>query len=134
MVILKTIKKNKVNFFLIGFSLSFYLLNNLIFKIYSTGEYHYFFVCYFNDLLCPLFFVSYTNIMLSLINKRIEKLYHIILYCFLCGFVWEFVAPLLKEGSVTDFYDLICYCIGGLLYWIIRYSIFKINKIKGDKK
>ena len=127
MAIIKTIKKNKINFFLIVCSLSFYLLNNLIFKTYSTGDYHYFFVCYFNDLLCPLFFVSYTNIMLSFINKRIEKLYYIILYCFLCGFVWEFVAPFLKERSVTDVCDLICYCIGGLLYWMIRYCVCKIT-------
>ena len=122
------IKSNKIEIFLLIATASFYLLNNFIFKKISTGIFYYFFVCYFNDLLCPLFFVSYTNIMLSFIRKRIEKLHHIVLYCFLCGFVWEFIAPFLKEDSVTDFYDLICYFIGGLLYWIIRYSACKVAK------
>ena len=123
-----TVQKNIYEFILIFASISLYLLNNLIFKKISTGICYYFFICYFNDLICPSFFVSYTNVMLSFVNKKIEKIHHIIVFCFLCGLVWEFIAPFLKKGSVTDFYDLLCYCIGGVLYWTIKKLMFKICK------
>ena len=125
MLIKNILKKNQIDFFLVISTASFYLLNNFIFKKTSTGISYYFFVCYFNDLICPLGFVAYVNIALSFISKRLEKLYQILIFCFVCGLVWEFVAPLLKESSVTDFYDLLCYCIGGILYWIIKIVIQK---------
>ena len=124
---MKINKKIIFNLVLILFSASFYLLNNLLFKKISTGMLYYFFTGYFNDLLCPLFFVSYVNIMLSFIQKSILKLPHILLFCFIAGLFWEFIAPLMKKTSVTDFFDLLCYCIGGFLYWAIGASIHAIK-------
>ena len=114
------IKRNKLEIFLVVATAIFYLLNNFVFKNISTGVVHYFLVCYFNDLICPIGFLAYVNIMLSFINKKLEKFYQILIFCFICGVVWEFLAPLLKKSSVTDPYDLLCYCIGGKLYWIIN--------------
>ena len=105
-----------------------FILNNLIFKKISTGILYYFFTGYFNDLLCPLFFVSYANIMLSFIQKEIVKLQHILLFCFIAGLFWEFIAPLMKKTSVTDFFDLLCYCIGGFLYWVISIVLYSNAK------
>ena len=132
MLIKIIIKRNKFEIILVVATASFYFLNNFVFKEISTGVMHYFLACYFNDLICPIGFLAYMNIMLSLINKKLEKIYQILIFCFVCGVVWEFIAPLLKESSVTDFYDLLCYCIGGVLYWTINIKI--INRFKHEKK
>lgn len=117
-----TIKKNKVEIFLVVATASLYLLNNLVFKKISSGVVHYFLVAYFNDLICPIGFLAYVNTMLAFINQKLEKFYQILLFCFACGVVWEFIAPLLKASSVTDPYDLLCYCIGGVLYHSVLYE------------
>ena len=119
-------QKNNIEFLLIAITIFFYVLNNLFFKRITDGFFYYFFVGYFNDLICPLFFISYVNIMLSFINKRISKFFYIFLLCLICGLVWEFVAPFFKKDSVTDIYDLICYCLGGFLYWLIHKIVDKI--------
>ena len=119
--------KNTFDIILVLITAFLYLLNNFIFKKYSSGIFYYFFVCYFNDLICPIGFLAYVNIMLSFVNKNIEKLYQLLSFCFLCGLVWEFITPLMKDSSVTDFFDLLCYCVGGVLYWIIK------KDVKGEK-
>lgn len=116
----KVCKELKEEYLLIPIVASLYLFNNFFLKKVTYGLLKVFFVGYFNDLICPLFFVSYVNIMLNFVNKRIVKLFSILLLCFSCGLVWEFVAPLVKENSVTDIWDLVCYCVGGVLYWIIK--------------
>lgn len=123
----KTKFKNKFDIFLVSITAFLYLLNNFIVKRFSTGIFYYFSVCYFNDLICPIGFLAYVNLMLSFINKNMEKLYQILAFCFLCGLVWEFIAPIIKDSSVTDFFDLLCYCAGGVLYWIIK------KDVKGEK-
>ena len=132
MSIKNVMKRSRFDFFLFAMTASFYLLNNFILKKISTGIFYYFFVCYFNDLICPLGFFAYVNIMLSFINKKLEKFYQILISCFVCGLIWEFVAPLLKKSSVTDFYDLLCYCIGGILYWVT--IVIKNSNEKGERK
>ena len=113
---MKLSKRTIVDVALVFFTALFYLLNNLVFKKTTTGILRLFFICYFNDLICPLLFVAYVNLLLNPLKKRLSKIWQIIVLCFLCGLVWEFVAPLLKKGSVTDIFDLFCYCIGGILY------------------
>ena len=133
MLIKSALKQNKFDFIVFIFTALLYFVNNFILKSITKGIANYFFTGYFNDLICPLGFVAYTNILLFFINKKIDKFYHILFFCFLCGIVWEFIAPLLKETSVTDPYDLLCYCIGGTLYWIIKFLISKINILKNEK-
>ena len=113
-------KKCIIDIVLITITSFCYLLNNCYVKKTATGPVHYFFTGYFNDLICPLFLLSYSNIMLGFVNRRIVKLFHILFMCFLCGLVWEGIAPLLKENSVADIFDIFCYCVGGVAYWIIQ--------------
>ena len=82
-----------------------YALNNLLIKRITTGIVGCFFIGYFNDLICPLLFLPYVNFMVYFLNKRIVNIWHILLICFLCGIVWEWIAPLLKPNSVTDIFD-----------------------------
>lgn len=102
-----------------------YMINNIFIKTNIDGNIGIFLKGYFNDLLAPFFILSYSNFLLSFTNKNLYKFSHIVLFCFFCGIVWEFFAPLIKPESVTDILDMICYLIGGILYWVLL-KIFKI--------
>lgn len=84
---------------------------------------------YFNDLICPLFFLSYCNILLLSIGKEIKKLHWLLLFIFCVGPVWEFVTPLLKETSVTDVFDLVCYLVGTIFYWFVLKIYQKMSRL-----
>ena len=114
--------------FLCALTVLLYLLNNVYFKKATFGTAYLFFTGHFNDLICPLLFLSYTNLLLNFVNRRVSGLIGIILLCFLCGFIWEFIAPVLKKDSVADICDLLCYCIGGGMYWSIHKLLNLIHK------
>lgn len=97
-----------------------YFVNNIFLKSHTSGILNYFCICYLNDLMCPLFFLSYSNILLISIRKEIVATRTVILICFLCGLVWEFFAPLLKPDSTTDLMDILCYIFGGVIYLLIQ--------------
>ena len=117
--ILLSIKKKPINVILMLLTIALYILNNIFFKKNTTGNLNVFMVGYFNDLICPFFFVSYCNILLLSIGKEIRKLRWLLLFSFCAGLVWEFVAPMLKETSVTDILDLMCYLLGTFFYWLV---------------
>ena len=117
--IIKSIKTSPLNLILIVVALAGYIINNAVLKEISGGFFKVFFVGYFNDLLCPLFFVSYVNLLLITQGKELRKMHHILLLCLLAGIVWEFLAPLFKKSSVTDMWDIACYLIGGAVYRLI---------------
>ena len=120
--IIESIRKRPVNLILLVAVIIAYLFNNLHLKSHTGGAIRLFFVCYFNDLICPLFFFSYANILLITVNKEITRLWVICLISFCTSCVWEFVAPLMKPSSTTDFLDIVCYVTGGIVYWaILRY-------------
>ena len=104
---------------------SLYLLNNACLKnVFRYTDIGWFFVGYFNDLICPIGFLSYLNIIYSCVDYRIQKISEILLWMLVAGLVWEFIAPMIKSNSVTDVWDLICYQLGGVLY----YCILKMHK------
>lgn len=111
---------NSVNLVLILITVGLYFLNNMVLKKYSSGFFEYFFKCHFNDLICPLVFLAYCDILLSTKNKNINKLWQCMIFIFVVGLIWEFFAPLIKAGAVTDYIDIICYQIGATLYWLVR--------------
>ena len=91
-----------------------------------------FFIGYFNDLICPLFFFSYANMLLITVGKEIARLWVICLVSLCTSCVWEFVAPLMKPSSTTDPLDIFCYITGGVVYWaILRYIK---NKTEGTRE
>ena len=114
--LLRSIRNNRQNVFLIMTVCVLYSLNNLLIKPMSQGLLHYFFVCYFNDLLAPVFMLSYSNIFLGTKDLKLTKPAHILLFTIVMGCIWEFAAPYLKKRSVTDPYDFVCYVLGSFLY------------------
>ena len=115
----ESIRKKPVNLILMLVVLCLYFLNNLLLKSHATGWLQYFMICHFNDLICPLFFFGYCNLLLITADKEIKKLPWILLLGLCSGLVWEFLAPVFKPSAVTDLVDLLCYLLGTFLYWCI---------------
>lgn len=115
----ESIRKKPINFILIAMVLVLYILNNSFLKSVKNSVMHYFFVCYFNDLICPLLLLGYSNILLLTVGHELRKIQHILLFCSATSFVWEFIAPIFKRSSVTDYGDILCYLCGGIIYWWI---------------
>lgn len=119
------IKNKPENIILLSLSVVFYFFNNCYLKTHTTGFYNTFFICYFNDLICPLFFLPYTNLLLFVIEKEISRFYQILLVCIFCGVIWEYFAPILKPSSTTDMFDILCYVSGGIIYLFIQKAVSK---------
>ena len=114
-----------------------YIANNYFFKkIFNHTELNLFFICYFNDLICPFGFISFLNIGFSFFKHRIRKFGEIELWCFSSGLVWEYFAPLIKTSAIADPYDLLCYILGGAgYYWLSHiFQKLKLSKTYSDKK
>ena len=127
--IVESIRKRPVNLILVVFA---YWINNLFLKEHSGGLLRVFFIGYFNDLICPLFFFSYANMLLITVGKEIARLWVICLVSLCTSCVWEFVEPLMKPSSTTDPLDIFCYITGGVVYWaILRYIK---NKTEGTRE
>lgn len=130
--IVESIRKRPVNLMLLILVVFAYWINNLFLKEHSGGLLRVFFIGYFNDLICPLFFFSYANMLLITVGKEIARLWVICLVSLCTSCVWEFVAPLMKPSSTTDPLDIFCYITGGVVYWaILRYIK---NKTEGTQE
>jgi hypothetical protein len=125
--IIQSIKARPINMILIMLVLTLYFFNNNFLKANTTGRIHIFLVSYFNDLMCPYFFLGYANMLLITCNKELTSLKSILFVGLTGGFTWEFLAPILKSSSVTDPIDLACYALSTVGYW-------KVLKIFGARK
>jgi len=115
----KSIKLRMINPLLILITALLYSLNNGFIKNATHGWFGAFFSCYFNDLICPLFLLSYSNLLLVSINREITSLRATLLLCFASGIVWEYLAPYFKSNAVSDPNDILCYLLGSYIYWLI---------------
>lgn len=104
---------------LILLTIVLYVVNNLFFKWKTHGWIQIFFISYFNDLICPLLFLSYVNILMMTTGKEIKRLSVLLLLALVASLVWEFVAPIVKPTSVTDLIDIVCYLVGSVVYWLL---------------
>ena len=86
--------------------------------------------CFFNDLICQLFFLPYVQIFLIWAEREIKSYIGFLTVGMTAGLIWEFFAPLINAKAVTDIYDLICYLIGVHIY----YAIVTIEKDYIKKK
>ena len=87
-----------------------------------------FFVSYFNDVCCGVWFVSYSNIWLGRIGRRITKLKWIFPYIMACGCGWEYLGPIINSAQVSDMLDIVAYLIGALVYWLLEQCRRRISR------
>lgn len=119
--------KTKKYWAILTIGITLYLTNNLILKNSPFISLNIFFNNYFNDILAPIVYLSYLNIIsLILVKKELKSPLIIFSIIIICSFFWEFVALFVKQGSVFDPIDVISYFIGGLIFYIINYK--KKNK------
>lgn len=91
-----------------------YITNNKIIKKTEIT----FFLNYFNDCMCPIFLLAFTNIIMWFNGKYISRLWQMLLLIGLCGIFWEFYS--LNKNSVADPMDMICYLVGAMGYWGLK--------------
>ena len=132
-LILTSIKQKPINIILMAIVLCLYFLNNTVFKFCTRGIIQEFMICYFNDFICPLFFISYSNLLLLTVGREIKRLKWILIFGFVSALIWEFLAPVLKAGSVTDITDIICYMTGAVIYWFILRMFISRKDCMNDK-
>jgi len=97
-----------------------HLLNRFFLLNIDNYCLHYFFSCYFDDLLAPLLLFSYINLLLSIYNKKIYSLKYLIVFILLVSIVWEYLIVFAKPTSVSDPIDVLCYVLGTVIYWMIH--------------
>ena len=74
-----------------------------------------------NDVVCGCLIIAYVNYVLNYYKNgeyKIKSLPYILLLDTGCGLFWEYVAPLIRSGSTSDYMDLIAYLFGGIVYWV----------------
>ena len=85
-----------------------------------------FYTSYAHDFLAGVAIISYINLLLVLFSyPSITSLTVMLTITLLCGIIWEFFAPYLKENSVTDLYDIAAYCLGAMFYYFVIRQIIK---------
>ena len=95
-VIMRTRKRNLVNFVLAIAVPILYLSNNYFFKWHTSGFLHYLLVCHFNDFLASLLLLSFSNLLLETVNKEISSFPAVLLLCLLLIGLRIFDAPKLE--------------------------------------
>ena len=110
--------KLKKNIFLLIFILFIYFLNESYLK--TTG--FWFFTDYLNDLMAVPLFFSIVNIISQIENGReiadLSNLTIITIITIILSFLGEFVAIYTRPGSTVDIFDICCYFIGMIFYYI----------------
>ena len=109
----------KVNCLCIIISLLIYVLHKCILIGTVEGVLGCFSQCYLNDLLAPLFFLPVCSFVLRWAGCKSLNFFVIILLGISAGIVWEYIAPLINPNATTDPFDLMCYFIGTVGYYIL---------------
>ncbi len=128
--VVKSLKGFPLNGYLIIIIMSLYCLNRFYFKTHSSGWINYILCCHFNDVLCGTLFIAYSNVFLNTRNLAMVRLHSIIPFCFCAGLVWEFIAPIIRPGSVSDWIDVGCYVLGGIIYFSVNKIWLFLRKLK----
>lgn len=124
------VKQNRIDILIFLITTSLCLINQKIKDSISGFLFYQFFKGYFNDLVGSVSFVAAINIALSSFYKPIRKMWHIFILMLISGLYWELVVPLYRTNSVTDFFDIIAYVVGGVIYWLL----FELSQHIGNYK
>ena len=119
MTILNSITRRKSNYICILIAIGIYVINKIWLIENTHGELQYFCQCYLNDLVCPLFFIGFSQILLIWAENEMVYIRQYILFIVVYGLIWEYIAPLINPKAVTDVKDIWCYLLGMLVYYVL---------------
>lgn len=107
------------NIIIIGMTVAFYVVNQIIKTKISIEVIRWFMCCYFNDTIGGTTFIAYCNMVFGFYKRKMVKLWQIELLLFFAGLFWEYVTPIFRTNTISDIWDVFAYMIGGFLYWLI---------------
>ena len=124
---MQSYKYTDLSIIIVGFSL--YSLNRFwLKKIVQIPYIAYLLRCHFNDFLAGiLFFACYNFIHFQFLKTKyhLDTLWMVLALSLFCGVMWEYILPFLFKKSVSDFWDVIAYLFGGIIYHLIFQSFKK---------
>ena len=95
-----------------------FFANNLWFKKLDISYNYPFIRNHLNDTLATIFLLSCFTFVKSLRKHNVRiSFVKILLICSLASILWEYAAIWLKPGSTFDYIDILCYFLGGLIYY-----------------
>lgn len=104
----------------IAVSMTIYIVNRIFKYKIDMPVIGYLCRCHLNDFIGGIVFTGYVNLLLESGNRKpLRKLRQILLLMLIAGISWEYVIPVFIHRGTADFYDIIAYELGGLLYWEI---------------
>lgn len=122
----------KINLLLFLLPLLLFLINEEIKYRVDVPYMGYLLKCHFNDFLGGISFAAYTNLILLFsrwTSFYLYKLQHFIFLGAICSFAWEWMVPIIKENSTSDWFDVLSYMLGMLSYFfLMKYFIYVKNR------
>ncbi len=101
-------------------ALILYVFNRFFVKNLDLPIIGYLLKNHFNDFLGGFIFCCYVNAILYLSHKKmINDFGPLIIFMFLVSICWEFVFPLFLNYSTSDWFDVLAYMLGTILYYIL---------------
>ena len=89
---------------------------------------NYFTYSYLDDLLC----IPICCYIIQAIHKKVRDKYfilpisHIVISVLFFSIFFEFIFPIITTNQTSDMLDILCYCIGGYIF----YNINKLENIE----
>lgn len=103
-----------------------YIINKTLLSKYTSSWIGYVCKCYLNDMVCPLFFLGLSQLLLTWAGCELKSYGKLLLLGMSSGLVWEYISPIINPKAVTDPIDLICYFIGINIYYLLHKKFTKI--------
>lgn len=105
----------------VGGAAALYLMNRILLIPRTKGATLLFLQWYFADILAGAMILDIVNLLLLLARRgwRLDTPGKIAPFLLLCGFAWEVLPLCYKTGAVFDWYDFLCYFIGGGIYYLM---------------
>ncbi len=126
--------KRKSNIGCMTLSLFVYGINKAWLSNITAGTLEMFCRSFLNDIVCPLFFLGFVNIVLLWVGFEATSYLKCITIGMAAGMVWEYFAPLINPKAITDPWDLLCYFIGASIYYLIlRIELYLSKNLKQRK-
>ncbi len=86
---------------------------------------------YGDDLIAVPFIASIVliteNRLVYKNNNRMHNFYHLLFIFFVLSILFEFILPRYDSKYTTDYWDILCYIFGLIVYYLMKRGINKFN-------
>ena len=111
--------KRKCNLCCIAIALLVYVVNKTWLINITAGAAEVFCRSFLNDLVCPLFFLGFANIVFLWAGFELNSYLKCLSVGMVCGMIWEYFAPVINPKATSDPWDLLCYFVGISIYYLL---------------